>query len=146
MQETKNDKMATQIVKKEAMFLLTQAEFAERSKRLSTLTMEAENLESGMKRVQRQFKAQIELKKAEHRQITETVLAGEELRTVDAVEIMDHKNLLVRYFYSGKIIEERPMTQDERQIQILRPETAVVHSAAEDNHAEPVAALAGNDL
>lgn len=124
-----------QLVKKEVLFELTESEFAERSKIMASLDEQIHQLEREAENMKKRFKAEIELLSGQRRHVSKIVKAGQEIRVVDCTEVQDVEKYLVNYWYRGKLVEQRAMTPDERQLELL-PTAGVVHSQADDNHTE----------
>lgn len=100
------------------MFKLNMREFAEKGKTAAGLSKEIAGIEAEFEEVKDTFKARIKDREAKRDDLLAVINAGEEKREVESTMVMDYDAGKVRYFFEGEMIEERKMTDDERQLQM----------------------------
>jgi len=106
------------IIKREVRFTLTQGEFVERSKSLAQADRDLSTLDRGYKDTLARFRAQRELKKQERTLLSNIIQDGWEFRTAECAEVMDYQAHMVLYYFGADVIDQRPMTDEEKQIEM----------------------------
>jgi hypothetical protein len=117
------------VVAKEVTFNLTEAEFALKAKMIAAMSDDVASMEGQLKDITETLKSRIKIRKSELRHQNRVVLTGKEVRVVECQEIADYDRNLMRYWYQGSLVADRPMTDEERQLELL-PSAGVVHSVA----------------
>jgi hypothetical protein len=97
-------------------FELTEAEFSEYGKRAAKLTQHVSDLEAKLDKLKKSAKREIEGIEAEVSQLLETIRTGKEERTVTCVVRKNFKENVIEYLFKGKLMKQRPMQANERQL------------------------------
>lgn len=119
MKEKKSKKMPKGTkVTKEFLFKLTQAEFADKGQEAAARCKEAEKLSSQFEEVKTEWKAKITAVEAKRDELLAVIHAKEEKRTVDAILVQDFEGKRIQYWFEGRVIEERAMTEAELQMEL----------------------------
>lgn len=102
-------------VKRSFAFKLTDADRAAMMIKTAAWDAEIEELEAKKKEANAEFNSKINALHEKRQVLSKAVREGEEQRTVDATEERDYAADQVRYTFEGKVLEERPMSIEERQ-------------------------------
>lgn len=96
------------------------SEFANKARRLGELRTALNAAESTLDQAKAVFKANEAEIEAEAREILSAVNAGSELRTVECEEVTDfeHGRIYWRDMILGGVLGDRPLTPEERQLQM----------------------------
>ncbi len=96
---------------------LTQEEQLAAGKKLAEAVRTLTNVQAQAKSAASQFKAKIDEQQAKINGLQCLISDGYELRTVPCLNVMDYTDVVVRVTRTdtGEVIEERKLTEDERQ-------------------------------
>ena len=109
-------------VTKEFMFKLTEKESNEKGRAAAALKKEADRLDTEFDELKESWKAKIATRVDKYKELLDVVDAQEEKRTVDATLVHNYAEGTIEYWFEGKIMESRPMTDNERQKEMdLKP-------------------------
>jgi len=126
-------------IKREVTFKLTtkdKAELGEKFGKLNGLYGEIERQFSGVKK---EYTGRLEKIEVETNQIAKWFRDQERREVVEVVEKKDFNKRTVQYFHSGKVVEERDMTQDEMQTELpIEPEKIMVRNPADGEVSEVI--------
>lgn len=106
------------MVKRQVRVDLTQHEMAEYGKRLAEVDGQIQGLETAKEETVENYNARIRLAKSERGMFSQLVRQGWEIRPADVAEVKDFDAKVVRYFLGPKEVDQRPMTEDDRQVEI----------------------------
>ena len=104
-------------VVKEFMFKLTNKEAAERYHAAGTLHAEVQKLEEEFAELKRNWKAKIDARTASRDDLLVAGETGEEKRTVEATMTKNYDIKEIAYWFEGKVVERRTMTETELQME-----------------------------
>jgi len=115
-------------------FQLTESDFAVKARILAELNSESCGDSVRFEALKKHWKRKIEDTQEKISDVMDLVLEGEEARVVECLEIKDFDRNLVSYSYKGEIMEERAMTVEERQLEMIprEPEQARPSSDIQD--------------
>lgn len=103
-------------VTKEFLFKLTDAEVNEKGKVAAKARAGAAKLELQFEEVKDGWKAKIKVQENLRDAALDVIHAGEEKRTVDCVMVKNFNEKKVEYWFEDKVLDTRPMTADELQV------------------------------
>ncbi len=100
---------------------LTEEEFIAKSKELSKKNKELESLDEEKKKAAAEFSSQIKSVTSEIKHLAQIVETSTEYRAVEVKKDEDIERFVVNYYRrdTGEFVESRPMTYDERQVQLF---------------------------
>lgn len=107
-----------QTVAKEVWFELTTEEVVTRAQRVAEIRKEVDKVEEEKKKATGGFKAQINVLESEQDRLLQTIRANGENRTVECEVERDFYANKVLYKHGGKVVEERAMNFEERQMEM----------------------------
>lgn len=107
-----------QEISKKLTFELTQEEIANKGRDAAKLSKELFELELDFDDVKKAWKARISAKSQELSKTLKVIDAGTEDREVVCTCRKDYDSLTVQYIYGGKLMEERAMSIEERQLEL----------------------------
>lgn len=107
------------IVTKELTFKLTEKEIAQKGKSAAESKTRLTEKNHEFENVKQKYKGEIGAIECELSDHLSTIKRGTEDRTVECTMVKDFSRHVVEYVYNGEIMEERPMTMDERQPELL---------------------------
>lgn len=108
----------TNKISKEVWFTLTEAEIVHRAKEAARIRNEKLLMEVELKDHQKLVKKDIEKKEEELHELMNVVRTGKESRILPCEMEKDFDRHTMKYFYDGKLVDERPLTPDERQMSL----------------------------
>lgn len=103
-------------VTKEVWFTLTDEEIIDRAKSAAQVRNEALAIEWEMKDYAKAQKKLIEKKESELSDLMQQIRTGRESRILSCSVEKDYTTRHMKYFFDGKLVDERPMTAEERQM------------------------------
>lgn len=131
-------------VTKEFIFQLTDAESKERFHAAGNLHDEILKLEEKFDEIKREWKAKISTRTAARDELLVAGKTGEEKRTVEAVMTKNYDVKEINYWFEGRVIERRTMTESELQMEADfekgKKDRARVQKMAKSEKHDPVAA------
>lgn len=126
----------TQNIQKEVERSLTVADFANLGKEVGELSVEIQDLENQFAVVKSEHKAKLEkLEKAKDKAIS-AINNGKTVETVECVMVKNFDTNTVTFTYNGDVVEERAMTEDERQKELFTGEV-LPSDDEEEEEAQP---------
>lgn len=119
-------KNTKKLVKREFDFILTEAEYAEKARKIAELHLELDKAQLELDSAKNRFKGIEATVGEEIAEMVRVVRAKKEKRTVDCHEVMDFAAGKVVWFdpATGEEYGQRDMRHDERQMAIPGTETA----------------------
>ena len=131
------------LVTKEFMFKLTDAEAAERYHAAGVLHAEILKLEEDFAELKRNWKSKIDARTASRDDLLVAGETGEEKRTVESTMVKNFDVKEIAYWFEGKVIERRTMTESELQMEAnfekSKKERARVQKLGQTEKHDPVA-------
>lgn len=119
MKETEKQKaLKGQKITKEFQFKLTDEEGHKLGKAAGALEKDIAGLEAKKKEAAADWNTKIKTRADKLHSILEALGCGEEKRTVDVMMFKDFEGGEVRFEFNGVVLERRPMTSQERQMNI----------------------------
>lgn len=103
-------------ISKEVWFVLTEAELIDRAKMLAQTRNEQLTIEWEMKEHAKAEKKKIEKKESEIADLCNQIRTGKECRILACDMRKDYESKTVKFFFEGILVDERPMTAEERQL------------------------------
>lgn len=113
---------------KELCFQLTEPEVVTIAKKASKTSQELEKDLLEFSNIRSEWKSRIEAKETALSEMLKTIGSGKELRIVECIERKNFSEFSVQYIFESRLIETRPMTADERQVEF---NTGIVDGDAE---------------
>lgn len=105
-------------VMRTVMLPLTDEEIVKKAHRIAELREQTLKLQAERLAEMRRLKGEIERCELEVAKHLAAIKDGREEQDVHCEEQKDFEQNTVRYFFGGKVVEERPMEGDERQLEI----------------------------
>ena len=97
---------------------LHSSELADYGRQLADIEGQILSLEEQRVAAKRQFKSQLTLLEQRRAILGHLIRKGSEIREVDIAEVKDFDNKVVRYLFGPRLVDSRPMTEDELQVTI----------------------------
>ena len=97
-------------------FKLMDKDYIEKGKLAATQQLDVSNIEEHFKDVKAEWKHKIKLSKQDLSHSLRIIRNGVEEREVEVEELKDFVRMTVTYILDGEILEERAMTDKERQL------------------------------
>jgi hypothetical protein len=97
-------------------FDLTEEEFVAKGRLAAQLNAEISKLNLEFDVAKRKHKAETSLKEEEIDRVLSIIRRGKEDREVEVTKVIDYYVGIVRFLHKGRLVEERPMRNDEKQM------------------------------
>lgn len=111
-------KVVTSKISKDVTFKLDDKQIAEKARSAANLVKDIAKAELEREEMNNVFKARIKDAEARRDSLLEQIDKGEYTETVQCKMAKDFKNREIRFYYEGKVIERRPMTDQEAQMEM----------------------------
>ncbi len=105
-------------VNKEVWFDLSDAQIAEKAREAAKVSKEVGDLEAEAKDTSASYKSRISKKELEVRGLMQVINAGKESRYCFCDMEKNFERNVVQFYFEGKLVEERAMTHEERQLEM----------------------------
>ncbi len=126
------EKFRSEKIHRTFTFPLKDADYAAKGQEAANVSSELGKLEAEFKNVSQTWKGKIAEKKNELQKILTTLQAGEEERAVEATMRFNFEENKVEYIHGNVVLEERAMTEAERQVEMnLGQEQAAADASPE---------------
>jgi hypothetical protein len=103
-------------VSKEIWFTLSEAETINRAREAAAVRNDRLALEFELKEHNKDVKKLIEKKESELSDLMQQIRTGKQSRIVSCQIQKDYATKTMKYFYEDQLVDERPMTSEERQM------------------------------
>lgn len=100
-------------------FTLTREDIADRGISAADIADSIHIRQRAFDHLKSKFKGEIDGEKNELGQLLQVIKEGREYLNVECEEIRDFEAAVVQYVYHGEILEERKMTDEERQLRLM---------------------------
>ncbi len=107
--------VSKEMVKRPVVFWFNDQEFAQRAKDIAKINAQIRELRAESEQHKAKIESQIAYNSSLVDSISREISHGKEIRIVDCQEAKDFGLRVVRYFYSGRLVDERKMTEEEVQ-------------------------------
>lgn len=108
----------TKTIRRNVDVPLHSSEIADYGRQLAEIEGQIISLEEQRVQAKRQFKSQLTLLEQKKAILGHLIRRGSEVREVEIVEVKDFGNKVVRHLHGARLIDSRPMTEDELQLEI----------------------------
>jgi hypothetical protein len=108
----------TKTIRRNVDVPLHSSEIADYGRQLAEIEGQILSLEEQRVQAKRQFKSQLILLEQRKAILGHLIRKGSEVREVEIVEVKDFSNKVVRYLHGPRLVDSRPMTEDDLQVRL----------------------------
>lgn len=120
-------------VMKEIKIKLTEADLLEKARSAAQFNKEVGELEEEITEHKKRIKALSDPKEAALKKHLEHIQEGFEHKTVEVEMRKDYAQGVVEYIYEGQVVETRNMDSEDRQLNLVTPESSVGTKSEDEN-------------